>query len=478
MDQRTEKKPIFRGGMAFPLLALVLLITTLLGLFSGGSSAGKLFRAMEKTGADLKKKEEGVLSVLSYLQQGSVALSGTDLAVEYKAALPEGASLFTKKGSGSLKLVALGDRLALESPELLEKTLSGARGGAALLADSAFCLEETAESEALYRLFLALSDPALNGKIDVLSAAKKIGAKMGSDAEVTKAPLIRRGEEFSVTRQTYRLSSEQLVKGLDAFAQLGQNEEWKQALVSRYSLLLSLVGKEPTLGTEEAAALFLTGQGEAFQSLRDRLGKEKNQMTVEWDLYRGRVVRVHLSFRIGDEVGEGEIYFGKNIKTAKTSEASLSVRRGEETVFQCSASLTLSEDSKNAYVRELDYSVTDPEHRILTEKDMASGKFRYSWGKVKSDIGLRWITPERQIGFGGVLKEQKKGTVTVEISRVEIDRVNQLTGEKLTLTLSGKKPELELPASGGELFPQGEEKEALRQSFLTKYQELFGGNGA
>ena len=377
-----------------------------------------------------------------------------------------------------MKLTALGDRLVLESPNLLEQSLSGTRGGAALLADSAFSLEEESGTEALYRLFLALSDPDWNREAEILSAAKKIGKKMGVKAEVAKAHLIRSGEEFSVSRQTYRLSSDQLLKGLDAFSDLGQDEGWKEALLARYNLFSVLIGKEPDLGSEEAWKLFLAGQGEAFQTLRDRLEDPKSQVTMEWDLYRGRVVRVHLSFRLGDEVGEGELYFGKNIKKSKNSEASLQVRRGEETVFQFSLNLSLSEDSKNAYVRELDYSVTDPEHRVLADRDQTSGKLRYSWGKVKADVGLRWITPERQIGFGGVLKENKKGSVVIEIGRVEEDRVNQLTGGKLTLTLSKKKTELTLPASGGELFPQGAEKEALRQSFVTKYQELFGGNPA
>jgi len=123
-------------------------------------------------------------------------------------------------------------------------------------------------------------------------------------------------------------------------------------------------------------------------------------------------------------------------------------------------------------ISEWTWEVSDPKSVFLTEKTETSGKIRYSWGKTKKDIGLRFVTDGKEITFGGTLTEYKSGKkCKFRLRRLEVDRENLLGKEGLSVSLTPGCDGIVLPEATLPLFPEGEEKETLKESFLQKYGE-------
>ena len=187
------------------------------------------------------------------------------------------------------------------------------------------------------------------------------------------------------------------------------------------------------------------------------------------------MIAVRAAFSSGDTTFALELFFGEKIREG-TFVLNLSLKKGEESLLEAHVNHRIVEDSRTAYVRQLDYSVSDPAGTVLlSESGQISGKIRYSWGKEKGDIGLRIITPSGQIGFGGMIEEYKaEKSLRCRISRVEVDRINRLDSD-LVLTLSNKPAEHRALPAGKPLPVSGEDQKALLDAFYQNYDAPSGG---
>jgi hypothetical protein len=466
MSNDKQRTPGPRGGLFFPVLAVLLTVVTVVGLFTASSPSVRLARAWKKTGEALEERNEGTLGVLNLIGEGKITLTGADVAVNYQAQLPSGAALSVKKGETDLFVGAKGDRLSLRSSTLSGINLGANRQGADLLfADSTFATQD--ENGRLLSFFLTFLQEELWESERAENALLAVWKSADPKLETEKISLVCKEESVSVSRQRYHFDSACLVRGLEELVLECQDEKTAASFLGKAKLLGALT--EGGLSDEKYNAYveFLSGKGEGFEALKRFLQDERNQITLDFHLRGGKVIDVKVSFVLGEKVGEGEIFFGKEIREDEESTFRFYLRDGDTSLLDLTASLHTSENSKNAYVRELEYSVTEGGGQPGQNPEPFSGKIRYSWGKIKSDLGLRFITPSGQLSFGGVLKEKKGSQTVVEIRRVELNG-QPLISENLTLGLYGDAEELILPESAGELFSASESVPVTAAILLPK----------
>ncbi len=464
-----------RGGLGLPLLALILSVCTLISLCLFLLPAQRVKRALGKTLSSLQEREEGVLEPLSLLGEGSVALEGEGL--RFSRLAKEGATLASfDRGEVEFTVSSQGQEVTLSSSALEENLTETAPSPWVALQESGLLSEEIAQEErTLLPVLFALTDAdalELDPVFSLLGKAISVGKGSLSSQ---KGEYALGSEGISATVYTDTYTARRLENAFKRFAKEGEKPEVQRAVLSKAALLFALGGKEPDRAMEENLSLFLSGKGERFAALQTLASAEGASLTVTYYVRGGAVMALSAKFTSGDTVGEVQLFFGKKVSRDRDLSLSLSWQTGEETLFSASLTHRVTEDSRTAFIREMDFSVSDP-HQILGlwESGQKSGKIRYSWGKEKGDLGLRIITPEGQVGFGGVVEKRSGKSTVCRISRFEVDRVNRLTGS-LTLTLK-KEPEPFSPLPKGvPLVGTPEENEARRALFLEKYKLLTGG---
>ncbi len=463
------------GGGFFSFLAVILAVATFIGLFASLSSGSTLSRTWSKTEKKLMQREEGFLFLCSALQKGSFSLTDGETALSYEANLPEKASLSLSGAGYDLALFASGSALTAKSESLLPKTLSGDRAFAAVsLSSSAFASEEVKKEYLdLMGLFLALSDPNLP-EGNALSGWMKKVAKASSPTLSYSDQILPHGDGIPVTSYYYRISSQGLQEGLLAWKKLGSDPKNADSLCAAISLLRASFGLETSGETLEKIRAFAAGEGDWFQSLSDLAGKENSVLAVDFSVSGGCVIAITADFVLGDFSGKFELFLGQDVENAPEQSLSFTLFQGEEKAVSLSLISRLREDSKKAYIREVEYSLEDETSLLLGDEKALSGKVRFSWGKVKGDLGLRLITAEKEINFRGKVTQWKKGSqIDFEILGLEVNKENILKGKTLLGHVDQKGEPAAPSASQGALFPEGEEKELLREAFLSSYRSLF-----
>lgn len=464
------------NGGIFPLLALVLLFVTVFGFFGQMDPTREMKRAYEKTVEILSEEEEEIRFLRQCLMQGKTTLSLGKETVTYQADLPRAASLsFAGKGYGAA-LTSHGDRLILSSEELLSENRAAKRQDAVSeFWTGAFveseCLSE--ETRMLVGLYLALTDPSFLEAGDLFeNTAEDLLEIASPDCKKEKNTLTVGEEELSVKDISYLFSSEDLKKMWTLFSAEAKKEGFLEAVVSAYACLCATEEKAVSEEKREAIRDFLNGEGKTHKAFAEVFLSAESEGKLSFHLYKGKVIGIGFSLKSGDVKANGEILFGNPVEGASMRSLSLSVKKEDETVFSLALSAAIREDSETAFVREWNVAVTDTKNFLLTDKTESQGKIRFSWGRVKKDIGLRLVLDEKEIALGGQLKEYKEGkTCEFSLSRLEVDRENRLQGKTLTVTLSPSADGISVPKAEQPLFPEGEEKKALAEDFKTRYEE-------
>ncbi|MBR7165873.1 MAG: hypothetical protein IKD18_06300, partial [Clostridia bacterium] len=410
MDRKKTRAPKKQNGF-YPLLACILLMVTLTGFCLHLSGGGSVARAWKKTSEALAKKEEATLFLLSAVKEGSLSARGKDLSVSYQAALPRALSLSVKDQGAEIGLFAQGDRLTLHSPTLLEGAYDAPRSGSATAFSQSVLNGEAVKEEhaALFRILLALSDPAL-WEEDAEEGLSALWKK--ADPKMNKIPLkVRDMGTVGGTAYEYTVDSHGLVNALNEGMSLGKKEAFRNGIRARAAALLAFCGKDFTPEDEKALFDFLDRKGEAFNTFSQLVGKSDSKLELGVIVNRkGFVSHFGVSWNLGEYQGEIAVLLeGKN-GTPSLEEASLSVKKGEKEILRFSAKFQVTDDSDVALIREATFSLFD-ESGYLSDPEAPekTATLRYSWGKEKGDLGLKLITPEKEINLRGTLEEWKKG---------------------------------------------------------------------
>jgi hypothetical protein len=203
---------------------------------------------------------------------------------------------------------------------------------------------------------------------------------------------------------------------------------------------------------------------------------EGANLAITYGMKGGKVILLGGNFTSGETRLSFEIFFGENAKKDGDLSLSFTLQKGEEMVLEAEIEHKLAEDSRTAFVREVEYSLSDPSGILFpSETGEMTGKIRYSWGKEKGDVGLRVITPEDQVGISGMVEEYKAGkSARIRISRFEVSRINRLE-KSLTLTLTKKAEETKPLSEGQNFLLTPEEQKARAEEFFSHYETDSGG---
>lgn len=463
------------SGGIFPALAIVLFLVTVIGLFLDLNPAKELHYAWEETRETLTEEEEAVLFLKDCLTLGEVKADSGKESISYSARLPEEARLSFGGEGYSAALTAKEDRLVFSSEVLSDEARYGDRSGAAAaFFDSAYADAEVLPEEIkmLTGLYLALTDPDFVGAPSTLGETANALWDIADVSPKKESAVLSVGEEeIDVKDIVYSFRAEELKKMWTLFASEGKKESFQDAVCSLYAAMEAFGGKPLTREKEEAIRAFCRGEGERFHSVSRVFLSESSEGSLSFHIYKGRVIGIGLSLKSGDVKVNGEIFFGKKVAGAEERTLSFAVQSGEESLFSALLAARVTENSDRAFVREWTWEISDAENILLSGEKAASGKIRYSWGKEKKDLGLRFVTEAGEVTFGGTLSEYKKGKkCEFVLGRLEVDRVNLLQGESFTVTATPGSDGILLPDATGALFPAEEEKASLAASFAEKYR--------
>lgn len=477
MDRSKTRTQNYKNGF-FPLLACVLLVVTLTGFCLHLTGGGSVARAWKKTAGALREKEEAVLFLLSAVKEGSLSAQGKDLSVSYQASLPRALSFSVKDHGAEIGFFAHEEQLTLHSPTLLEGAYAAPRSGCAIAFSQSILNGEAVSEEhaALFRLLLALSDPALweeDAEADFSALWKK------ADPQMNKIPLKARDMgTVGGTAYEYTVNSRGLVTALNEVVSLGQKEAFRNGIRARAAAIFALCGKDFTPEDEQSLFDFLSGKGEAFDTFSQLVGKSDSKLELGVIVNRkGFVSHFGASWNLGEYQGEIAILLeGKN-GTPSPEKATLSVKKGEGEYLSFSAEFKVTDDSDLALIREATFSLSDQSGFLQKDEDEEKTvTLRYSWGKEKGDLGLKILTAEKEINLRGALDEWKSGNrLAFRLKRLESDGKNLLPQKEIAFTLRPNASPKDAPEAKGALFPEGEERESLRLLFDAHYKERFGG---
>ncbi len=464
-----------RGGI-FPALAVILFLTTVIGFFGDMNPEKELLYAWENTTEAMAEDEETLRFLKEILLSGEAEALSEGESIRYGARLPEEASLSFGGEGYHATLTSKGERLAFSSSELSDATRSGQRQGAA----ASFFQSAFAESGVLSQeirttlgLYLSMTDPDL---IKFGHTANEVVKSLWDIADPSckrKSATVTVGEEeLKVKDILYRFDSEDLKKMWTLFSAEGKKEELQDAVVALFSASCALEAKPLAEEKEEAVRAFFRGEGELHDAFSAALLSQGSEGEISFHIYKNQVIGMEIFFKSGDKTASLDLFFGKKVAGAEERSGELTVKSGEETLFSARLSARVTENSDSAFIREWSWELSDPHGVFLTEKTESVGKIRYSWGKTKKDIGLRFALDGKELTFGGTLTEYKLGKkCSFVLQRLEVDRENLLQGKRLSVSLTPGSDGILLPEASLPLFPEGEEKEALKESFLQKYSE-------
>lgn len=465
-----------RHGGIFPTLAVILFLMTVVGFFGDMDPEKELLYAWKNSSEAMAEDEETLRFLKESLLLGELEILSEGESIRYGARLPEEARLsFGGEGYGTA-LTSKGDTLVFSSSELSDGARLGARQGAA----ASFFHSAYAESGALsdelrtfLGLYLAMTDPDFIGFGDAVGEVVRSLRDIADPSCKRKNAAMTAGEEeLKVKDVIYSFDSEDLKKMWTLFSAEGKKEELQDAVVAAFASASALEASPLAVEKEEAIRAFFRGEGDLHGAFSSALLSQGSEGEIRFHIYKKQVIGMEVFFKSGDKTAELDLFFGKKVSGAEERSGELTVKNGEETLFSAGLAARVTENTDSAFVREWTWELFDPNGVFLTEKTESAGKIRYSWGKTKKDIGLRFVLDGKEVTFGGTLTDYKLGKKCVfELLRLEADRENLLQGKRLTVSLTPGSDGISLPEATLPLFPEGEEKEALKESFLQKYSE-------
>ena len=451
-----------RGGAFAPLLALLLALITVFGIFSAANAEKSLIRAMKKTEKRWEKREELLLFVTDALfREGTLSIKQDKASATYS--IGEEGWLLSQKGSEE-NFVLQGNRqqnTLFYSPESLAAVYAGDWDEAAeRLSATALSDRDLAEEEwAALKTAVSLTEPGL---YDALSLVEKRMTDLWqkSNPEVRKERDSRKlgkdtqkGERYTVT-----WDSKAMTKLLKALAKYGKREEEQALAAALYDAFLCLADGKINEKDKNALLQFLRGEGEAYKEMLLLAQEDKASGKADFFVVKGEILRFEFSFSLQDTTLQGEWEWGKSIQDTTENTLHLSFEQKDKGTLSLTLTDTLIENSDSALVREAAWSLRDSQGSYFKKGD-TEGKIRFSYGKEKGDLGLCLEKEQEELVFRGTLKDYQKGkSVKVLLNQVEKNKEPVTSGE-YDLLLTTKAPKLDKMKKTMELYYKTEETE-------------------
>ena len=476
-DPVEQKRKMTRRKESPLLLFLVflLLTVTLVTPFVYYAPKNRLSRALEKTAAELG--DEDVLGFLGeVLWDGSFEAKGEGDSLSYTATLPKSAALARQGNAGSFRVALQGDELYLYSSGLGEEAYSAPRRDASLqLCNSAFSdAGMPAPQMRLLRTALSVGDGGFAHSLEVLkhiftscfAAGKPEFSAVGEEIRLS-------GKDRRVTTFTYELGEEGLEKALSALKRAGKEEGTAEAYAALRGFLSAALSKTETADAAQRFVSFLCGESEEFAAFEDNLLSKNSRLCLSLTAYKGRIVAVNFLLGGGDLVLEMKANLSEKLKKDRTWSADLRAKSGEAELFSLSLGSVIEEDSKSALIRKWSYSFTDAVGAVTPDAGQESGEIIFSWGKVKKDLGLRWVSGEDTVVFRGEFAKYKKGRkLEFYVDRVEWNGKRLSEEDRYAVSLSKKGETPVRREASKSLFPEGEERNGLAELLLGRFNRF------
>lgn len=456
-------------------LAFLLLTVTLVTPFVYCAPKHRLSRAVEKTAAEFA--DEDVLGFLGQvLWDGSFEAKGESTLLSYTATMPKSAALAQQGKTGSFSVAFQGDEIYLYSSGLGDEGFSAPRKGADLqLCDSAFSdAGMPAPQMRLLRTALILGDGGFSHSLETLKRTFTSCFSAGDPEFSAVSEEIRiDGKERRATTFTYELGEEGLEKAFHALKRAGKDDGTKEAYATLRGLLSAALSKTETADAAQRFVSFLCGESEEFAAFEKKLLSKNSRLCLTATAYKGRVVSAKFLLGGGDFVLEINANLSEKLRKGGTWSLGLRAKSGEAELFSLSFGSVIEEASKSALIRKWNYSFTDAVCAVTPDAGQESGEIIFSWGKVKKDLGLRWILGEDVVVIRGELeKYQKDRKLAFYVDRVELNGVKISEDDRYAVTLSkkGKTPAWRDAAKN--LFPDGEERTALTELLTGRFSRF------
>ena len=403
----------------FPYVVAVLALTTIVLCIVDTRPGVVLRRAAQKTLDALDMPQ--ITALYQSWQSGSVTARGNGETISFQARLPAQA-LLKREGKGAFSLWLENDSVIVTAPEKFSDAHAVARTLAAR-AFNAADVADSAEEQDRIRLFLAWSDPAL--ALDQTKTALA-AALTAADAEASLTNgtfLSQEGEEVSCRAVQYTLDSKQACAFLQTFFDQASGEELGAVYCAFYALQKKTV-------SEEAYQTFLdaispTGKVPTF--LCDAMRDPGAAVTVTHCLYRGKLCETQIRVSSPALTVTSTVRFGVGGKAGEESRADLKLEKEGSEILTLSVSHRVAEDTKKAYLTEASFSMTDQTGLFAESEAPLAGKIRFSYGREKKDLGLRFILGGSETYFRALMtKEPSGGAVAFTLNAWEENRKNTL----------------------------------------------------
>lgn len=458
-----------KGGIGFSLiLAVILLIWTLCGFLGELSPSRNLLQAWDQTREDLAEKEEVSLWLLSTAKNGSLAISREeDVIFSYRAALPEKAKL-TFEDDQEISLYSNGEKLILTGSELPSGYVADRADAAVLWEDGPFSQAVPENLFSLFRIYLNLTDPQKEENEKQLEEIARVLWKSADPRrDSAEWAYSHEGQEKTVGGSSYTFDSESLTRLLETLAKEGEKEENRAAISSFARLFFALSGQALSAEEEANLADFVCGRGERYENLMEEVAK--GNLVLTFGIKSGRVIGLSADFSTDSRSASFRLDFGEKPKKSTAVSLNFTLSDSEGEVLSFVLQDRILEDTRRAYIRE--WGITTSENGEKSQQTV-----RFSWGKEKDDLGLRFITSEGEVNFRGELIRHKRGKeLSFCISRIEENRRNILLGGALTVTVTEKADFEEVEIPNAPLFGSEEERAALKETIASSYGKMDPG---
>ncbi|MBQ4036577.1 MAG: hypothetical protein IJC84_00450 [Clostridia bacterium] len=410
-----------KGGL-FPLIALLLALLAMVGLFSVLRPEAALLDAAGESLEELEERDETLLRLVSLLRTGR--LVATEKGKEVLTVTGDGETrCLTLRGETRLSLYRSGDELILK-PE--EGEVTGGKADAffpwlATLTDP--------ELRLLLGAFVTWTDPRLTN--DALLAECEALFEAAEPTLTKEKTDFSHGEEEG-SAELYLLSAE----GETAAGAVALLKELRSD-AALLQLLASLA--EENGARREAIASFFAGEGDFYEAVA-----KDPSLTAELTVFDGLLRRADMTLKGKDAA------LALSLTLDGTASGMVITATHGEAVSSLALTDSVTEDDRS-YLREIGITLTE-------NGEARETRIRFSWGKSKNDLALRLTLTDTEYYFRGTLDENKKSRVIFTLSRIEKDKENilplplqfTLTDEEEALTLPDKDADFSAPAAEGE----------------------------
>lgn len=462
---KTEKRETPRRGR-FSWFALVLLIAALVG-FILALRPQSVESMWNRTLTDLQKRENVLAFARKALQSGTLAVTGEGKdanSAEAVFALPDAASL-SVTGKETFLLTATADSLTLTRGE---EVSSAPRAYALADYDASSFAEDTGDLALSLRRFLVLTETREDAAVLLAPYEKAIRRNLPRATRETVAT--DAGKETIIT---YEFDAKRLSSILAEWQKtLPGDEALRTFALDLFRTLYAAGGESAPEAMLGRVKDFLTGADGNQALLATGLAGGKGSVTVSLRAAGGRIIGLDAvwSLPFGGAVATGKTALDLGRDPAKAPLRTLEISEkwsqgGEDKTLFLSLKDYVKENSGSAYVREVECAFEDPFFRLLPEKEGDTGtrtlKVKYSWGKKRGDLGLRFTTEDKTVQFRGELKDYRAGKrAEIVLRRVEVDGENRIADQSYTVALRlGGTPAEALPGET-ELFQTPEPETA------------------